>query len=232
VSRRLLSALAATALASAALAAPAGAHIQIRPTAVAPGDPVLFDIIVPGERDAHTTKIQLQIPKDVLPFSWQASPGWKRTTKLKADGSIDVVTWTGRLDEDGFARFSFLASTPEQEGEITWKALQFYDDGTEAAWIGAPDSENPAPVTRVSAATARENAGGESGGGGAEAEAGGTGAAASATPTAAASDTATVTTNDDGDSPVPLILGIVALAVALAALFLALRRPRRAAPLT
>ena len=124
---------------------------------------MLFQVLIPGERDAHTVKVSPQIPKDVLPFSWEASPGWERTTKLRPDGSIDVVTWTGKLEEDSFARFAFLASTPEEEGEIVWKALQYYDDDHESAWIGTPDSENPAPVTRVSKSVSPENAGGEGG---------------------------------------------------------------------
>jgi hypothetical protein len=40
--------LLASAAAFLALAAPAAAHIQVRPTLVAPGDPVLFEVIVPG----------------------------------------------------------------------------------------------------------------------------------------------------------------------------------------
>ncbi len=222
--RRPLIAFAAAALAAAVLAAPAAAHIQVRPTAVAPGDPVLFQVLVPGERDAHTVKVSLQIPEDVLPFSWEASPGWTRTTKLKPDGSIDVVTWTGKLEEDGFARFAFLASTPEEEGEIVWKALQYYDDDHESAWIGAPASENPAPVTRVSNSVPRENAGGESG----EAQ---TPAAATATasPQPAATAAASTPADTGGDSPIALLVAIAALALALAALLLALRSRRPAA---
>ena len=103
----------------------------------------------PGrESDAHTTEVALQIPKGVLPFSYEDQPGWRRTVENAADGSVGVVRWRGRLASDGFVRFAFLAGTPEQEGELVWKAVQRYDDGEEAAWIGAPDSDNPAPVTR------------------------------------------------------------------------------------
>ena len=131
------------------------------PAQAAPGDPVVFEVLVPGETDAHTTEVSLQIPEDVLPFSFEDVPGWRRTVENADDGSIAVVRWRGRLATDGFVRFGFLASTPEQEGELVWKAVQRYDDGEEAAWIGPPDSDNPAPVTRVSADAARVNAGGE-----------------------------------------------------------------------
>ena len=166
---------------------------------------------MPGERDAHTVEVTLQVPKDVLPFSFEDPPGWKRTNQEAPDGSTGTVTWRGELAEDGFARFSFLASTPEQEGEIVWKALQRYDDGHVARWIGAPDSENPAAVTRITASAARENAGGEG------AEAG----EAAATPQATAAAAAPAS---DDDSPLPLVLAIVAVVISAAALLMALRR--------
>jgi uncharacterized protein YcnI len=196
-----------------AWAAPAQAHVQVTPTEAAPGDPVLFELRVPGEREAHTTEVAVQIPKGVLPFSFEDQPGWKRTVEQADDGSIAVVRWRGRLASDGFVRFAFIATTPEQEGDLVWKAVQRYDDGEEAAWIGPPDSENPAPVTAVSAAAARQNAGGE----GAEAEEAG---AAPAAP-AAASD------NDD-DGTLGIVLGAAGLVLGAAALTVALRRRPRA----
>lgn len=202
-----------------AFAAPASAHIQVRPALVAPGDPVLFEVIVPGERDAHTVEVTLQVPKDVLPFSFEASPGWTRTNNEASDGSIKTITWKGDLAEDGFARFSFLASTPEQAGEIAWKAIQTYDDKSVVRWIGEPDSENPAAVTTVSESAPRQNAGGEGAENAKEAP------AAKATATASPARTST-SAEDDGDSPLPLILASIALVAALAALGLALRRPR------
>jgi uncharacterized protein YcnI len=209
---------AAAAAATLALAAPASAHIQVRPATVAPGDPVLFSLLVPGERDdARTTQITLQMPKGVLPFSWQDMPGWKRTVKLKHNQSIDTVTWTGKLATDGLAQFQFLASAPEKGDQIVWKALQRYSNGETVRWIGGPDSDNPAAVTKVTKSAARENAGGE----GAESAPG----TATATATAAAVQTtaAAASGDDDGDSPLPLILSIAALVLAAAALVKAFR---------
>ena len=148
-------------LAAAAAAAPAQAHVQVTPAEAAPGDPVQFELLVPGESDAHTTEVALQIPKGVLPFSFEDQPGWKRTIEPADDGSAGVVRWRGRLASDGFVRFAFLAATPEREGQLAWKAVQRYDDGEEAAWIGPPDSDNPAAVTTISASAPRQNAGGE-----------------------------------------------------------------------
>ena len=65
--RRTTIPLAAAAVAAAS-AAPAAAHVQVTPARAAPGDPVVFEVLVPGETDAHTTEVALQIPEDVLPF--------------------------------------------------------------------------------------------------------------------------------------------------------------------
>jgi uncharacterized protein YcnI len=212
--RRCSIGLAAVALCAAA-AAPAAAHVQVTPVEAAPGDPVTFELLVPGETDAHTTEVALQVPEGVLPFSYADVPGWRRTLERGPDGSVRVIRWRGRLATDGFARFAFLAATPEREGDLTWKAVQRYDDGEEAAWIGAPDSDNPAPVTRVSASAQRRNAGGE---GDEAAGAGGERAAAVATPAPADSSGASGT--------LAIVLGGAGLAFGAAALAVALRGRR------
>jgi uncharacterized protein YcnI len=198
----------------------AQAHVQVRPALAAPGDPVLFEVIVPNERDSHTVEVTLQVPKDVIPFSFAEPEGWTRENKQGADGSLETITWKGELAEDGFARFSFLASTPEQEGEIAWKAIQTYDDASVSRWIGAPDSDNPAAVTTISKDAPRENAGGESG----EAE-DGAAATPAASATAAAEDAEpAAATVEESNSTLPIILSVVALALAAGALILQLRR--------
>jgi uncharacterized protein YcnI len=217
--------IAAAVVLALALAGPASAHIQVRPALAAPGDPVMFQLVVPGERDdAQTVEVTLQMPDGVIPFAWEDTPGWTRTQKLKSDQSIETVTWKGKLAKDGFVTFSFLASTPDKEGDISWKALQTYSDGQTVRWIGAPDSDNPAAVTKIAKDAPRQNAGGE---GGEDASTG------SATPTAAATASAAPTTaaaattdppDDDSDSPLPLILSIVAVALAAVALVFSRRR--------
>ena len=152
---------AVTAVGILGIPAAAQAHIQMSPAVAAPGDSVLFRMLVPGELDQATTRVELQIPADVIPFSFGDTPGWKRETVLAADGAIERVVWTGRAAPDGFVEFSFLAATPEQPGEIQWRALQGYADGQVVRWIGPPDSEEPAAVTVIDADAPLQNAGGE-----------------------------------------------------------------------
>ena len=137
----------------------AQAHIQISPTVAAPLDSVKFTLLVPGESDANTTKVTLQMPADVLPFSFSDPPGWTRKNNEAANGSIETIEWTGELPADGFVEFSFIAGTPEQPGTILWKTLQEYSDGTIVRWIGDPGSDEPAAATEISADAPRAERG-------------------------------------------------------------------------
>jgi uncharacterized protein YcnI len=212
--RRVLLGLACSlTLATLALgAAPAAAHIQVRPNTAAPDDTVLWEVLVPNEREQSTTRVEVAIPPGVIPFSYAETPGWRRSLTLEPDDSVGSITWRGRLRSDGFARFAFLASTPPKDGEIAWKAIQTYDDGQKVRWIGPPDSETPAALTAVAARYPKQNAGGE-----------GEGETAAATP--AASESTAEDDGDESDSTARWLAG-AALAVAIAGLVLAVLRRR------
>jgi uncharacterized protein YcnI len=208
-------------VAAATFPAAAQAHIQVTPSTVAPGDAAKFTVLVPGERDSETVKVELQMPRGLLPFSYEDPAGWKRSLIKRSDGSVEVVRWTGRAPSDGFAEFSFLAGTPETPGELQFKALQTYADGTVVRWIGAPDSDSPAAVVNVDAGAAKQNAGGE--GEASERAA----PAAIATAAAPAATVATAPADDGGGSgTLAIVLGAAGLVLGATALIVALRRPR------
>lgn len=161
---RLALVLALAVAAGAAPAAPAAAHVQVRPAHAAPGDPVLWTVLVPSEHKAGTRQVELAVPKGVLAFSYEDAAGWSRRLRTSADGSVRAIVWRGRTRADGLATFRFLASTPERAGTVAWKAIQTYRDGARVRWIGSARSEHPASITTVSASAARENAGGGRGG--------------------------------------------------------------------
>jgi uncharacterized protein YcnI len=216
--RRRLLALVAGLVAAAALPADAAlAHIQVRPATAAPGDPVLWTVLVPAEEeDVGTSKVEVAVPAGVLPFSFEDVAGWKRKNNLNPDGSIKSITWTGKSAGDGLATFRFLASTPEKPGPISWKALQTYEDGKIVRWIGAPGSENPASVTVVSASAPRENAGGESPG-------------TASPPAGTAKPEVATASSDDGDSAdwLARALGIAAILIAAGVVLVLVTRTRR-----
>jgi uncharacterized protein YcnI len=210
-------------VATTVAAGSASAHVQVTPAVVAPGDPVEFTVLVPGERDTGTTKVDLKLPPGLIPFSFADVPGWKRRIVRAADGSAERIVWTGRAAPDGLLRFVFLAGTPEQPTTMEWKALQTYAGGYVARWIGAPDTDYPAAVTEVRVDAPRRNAGGEGATGSDGAAAPGSDAGDAEVRDAGATGTAgvdrpseTATTGGDADW-VARGLGIAALVVGLAA---------------
>lgn len=162
---RITAVLAATALALLLAASTAVAHVQVKPTEVAPDDSVKFEVLVPGETSAKTVEVELAVPKDVIPFSFGETPGWKRDLRENTDGSIRSIVWTGEAPSDGFVEFSFLASTPAQPTTLQWKSIQTYSDGNIVRWIGSPESEYPASRTVVTTSAEPQSAGGSHSGG-------------------------------------------------------------------
>ena len=163
--RVLIPVLLCLGLVFAAGTVPAAAHVQVLPTTAAPDDSVLFEVIVPNERDQATSEVELAVPPGVIPFGFEETPGWRRSLTFKPNGLYRSIVWRGKLPSEGFARFAFLASTPPREGEIAWKAIQTYEDGRKVRWIGPRDGESPAAFTTVSKSYARQNVGGEGEGG-------------------------------------------------------------------
>jgi uncharacterized protein len=165
--------LASSALAAALLIAPAAAeaHVTVQPTQAPAGGFTRLDVRVPDERDdASTTKVDVKFPPGFAEASYQPVPGWNvKVTKAKLakpiqtdDGplteGVSRITWTARTTADGippgaFQDFGLSVQVPGKAGDtLTFKALQTYSNGTVVRWIGAKDSDAPAPTVRVVAA--------------------------------------------------------------------------------
>jgi uncharacterized protein len=160
--------LALTTIASLAFAGPASAHVTVQPNEAPAGGFVVEDVRVPNEtEDADTTKVELQLPDGFLEVSYQPVPGWraKVTTKRLAkpvktdEGTVSEqvsrVVWTGgKIAPGQFQDFPLSVQVPDKAGDtLTFKAIQTYDNGDVVRWIGAPDSEDPAPQVKVTAAS-------------------------------------------------------------------------------
>ena len=63
------------------------------------------------------------------------------------------ITWTVTIEPGANREFSFTAKNPAEGTEISWKAHQRYADGTSSEWVGAAGTRQPAPVTKLTAAT-------------------------------------------------------------------------------
>lgn len=153
-----------------ALVAPAAAsaHVTLQPQEAPAGDFVVLDVRVPNERDdSATTKVDVQFPPGFIFASYQPVPGWsvkvtmkKLTSPISSHGEtiteqVGQMTWTASGDKAGiepgqFQDFPVSVQIPDEPGDsLTFKALQTYDDGEVVRWIGAPDSEKPAPQVAV-----------------------------------------------------------------------------------
>jgi uncharacterized protein YcnI len=224
----LRTALFAGAVLALAMPAAAQAHVTLQPNTAAAGAFTRLDVRVPNERDdASTNKVELQLPDRFAAASYEPVPGWTvKVTKAKLatpiqtdDGEITEgvkqITWTADADKDAippgaFQDFGLSVQIPGKAGDkVTFKALQTYTAGEVVRWIGAEDSDNPAPIVTVTAA----NEG-------------------TATPTPAATRTspAAATSDDDGGNGlavVALIVGALGLLVGAAGLLAARRASGR-----
>jgi periplasmic copper chaperone A len=221
--RTILLAAAALLLAPAA----AQAHVLVVPDSAPQGAEMRLDIRVPNERDdATTTKLDVQLPPGFAGALVQPVPGWNaKITHVKLnppvqsdDGPITEgvgrITWTAgteanRIPIGGFQDFGLEVLVPGRTGStLTFKALQTYSNGTVVRWIGAKDSDTPAPTVTVTAPASQTSA---------------TRTAAPTTTPAAASSSAG---SSNGLAVTALILGALGLITGIVAL-LASRRSTR-----
>ena len=229
ISKRALIAVLVAAI--LALPAAAAAHVTLQPETAPAGGFARFDVRVPNERDdATTAKVEVQMPDGFVFASYEPVAGWKaqvKTEKLDQpietdDGPVDeqvnTITWTATdpaaaIQPGQFRDFGISVGLPDQYAAgdaLTFPAIQTYDDGEVVRWIGAPDSDEPAPEVTLTAA---------------EEEHGHAAAEEEPTATAGADD------SDDDASGAPTWLAILALVVGAAGLVaggLALRERRTA----
>jgi uncharacterized protein YcnI len=185
---------------------------------------VLLDVRVPNEREnASTVKVHLRLPPGFIEASYQPVTGWtvkeirkklaKPTTNDEGETITDQVSdliWTGdgkqgKIAPGQFMDFPLSVQIPDKPGtSLTFKALQTYRNGEVVRWIGAPDSDTPAPQVAVTAS--------------------------SETPASSATTTA-ISNEDASRANLALGFGIAGLIAGLAALLLVLvRRTRPATP--
>ena len=138
---------------------------------------------------------------------------------------VDTITWTADSEDDAippgrFQDFGLSVQIPGKAGDkLTFKALQTYTGGEVVRWIGAEDSDNPAPIVTVDAAAAADH-------GAAHADEAGHGPAARQSATAGDADRGRLERN--GLAIVALIVGALGLIAGMAGL-LAARRAKAAA---
>jgi uncharacterized protein YcnI len=205
--------------------------VTVQPGSVPQGGYTAVAFRVPDESDtASTVKLEVSLPMDhpMASVRIQPLPGWtavleksKLDKPLSSHGkditeAVSKITWTAdagtKIAPGQFQEFRVsLGAMPTDTDKLTFKALQTYTGGEVVRWIGAEDSDNPAPVVSVNDGAA------------AAATPAPTQAAATATPAAAES-------SDDGGNGlaiVALIVGALGLVLGGAGLLAARRANAR-----
>jgi uncharacterized protein YcnI len=237
------------ALAAAAVPAAASAHVSLHPNEVPTGAFATLDLRVPNESDnANTVKIAVQVPPGFTDVSPEFMPGWTpkvRTVKLAKPVSSDdgpitegvrEIVWEGKgpdgkIPPGQFLNFPISTEIPGKAGTtITFKVLQYYDDGEVVRWIGPPSSDEPAPDFDVTAAGgALQDVAGSEADAPATGEAtagaeGGEAAAEGASAPSAATETSSSGSSDKGLAIAALVVAVIALLVAAGGVLGARRR--------
>jgi periplasmic copper chaperone A len=193
---KLRDALFTAAAATLILAPAATAHVTMNPDKAQADGFARFALRVPTEESVPTVKVSIQLPAGLDEVSFQTKPGWQRTKSGR------IVTWSGgQIGVGEFDEFGVSIHLPNTPGKVlVFPATQTYANGKVMHWIGALNSEEPAP--HVTPEAAQSNT----------------------TPTTAAARSDTVDEHDE------LAIGLASagIAVALIAVGLALIRRRRA----
>ncbi|MBM2623028.1 YcnI family protein [Actinoplanes sp. LDG1-06] len=224
-----------------ALASPALAHVTVNPDTATAGGYSKVTFRVPNESDStSTTKVEINLPADkpVASVSIKPLTGWDVATTiskldkpLEAHGAqiteaVSKITWTAKSGSDikphQFQEFDVSLGPLPAEGDMVFKALQTYSDGTVVRWIDEPSTdgtepESPAPVLKLVAGAA---------------EGSDTAAAAPTAEAAAPATESESSSGTDGYGIAGLVAGVLALIVAMLAYARSARRPEPAAATT
>src|SRR5262250_1554099 len=131
------------------LAQVAWAHIRIAPTESTVGAREKYTMRVPNEKQVGSSKIEGEFPAGLQVYDFEFKPGWKIDFKKDEKGAIVGATWTGKIQPYEFVEFGMLAINPKQGSNLTWKFIQYYDDGTKEEFVGPVGSRLPSPVVSL-----------------------------------------------------------------------------------
>jgi uncharacterized protein YcnI len=136
------------ALAATMIGGIATAHVTVWPRQSQPGAYEKYVVRVPTEGKVATTSVELQVPDGVSIVAIGAPGNFTYDVKRSGERIVSIV-WTQQIKAGEFAEFAFMARNPKAAGEIAWKAVQHFSDGTSTEWTGPPGDKHPGPVTKI-----------------------------------------------------------------------------------
>lgn len=131
----------------------ASAHVTVQPKESSTGTNEKYTMRVPTEKFVPTVRIEIEFPDALNVSSFESKPEWKLEEK-KVSGKLIGAILTGSIPPGESSQFNFTARNPGDEGKLSFKVIQIYQDGTKSEWTGAEGSRTPAPVVSVKKAPA------------------------------------------------------------------------------
>jgi len=125
------------------------AHIRIYPTESTHGAREKYTMRVPNEKQVATIRVEGEFPPEVNVYDFEFKPGWKIDFKKDDKGKIIGATWNGKIAPYEFVEFGMLGLNPKEGKSLTWKFVQFYDDGSKEEFTGPVGSRLPSPVVTL-----------------------------------------------------------------------------------
>jgi len=125
------------------------AHIRIAPTESNFGAREKYTMRVPNEKQVNCIRVEGEFPPGLQIYDFEFKPGWKIDLKKDDKGKVIGATWTGKMVPYEFEEFGMLGINPKEGGDLVWKFVQYYDDGSKEEFTGPVGSRLPSPVTAL-----------------------------------------------------------------------------------
>ena len=179
------------------------AHVEPSPEKVPANSTSKITLSVEGEESVPAIQLSVQMPTGVTQVVAHPTKGWNESVEGR------IVTWKGgKIPHGADGKFAFSAHMPNTPGKVVvFPSLVVYQDGKVVHWIGAENSDTPAPRVTLTAAAGQ----------------------ATPPPPPAAAQTTTSTEGDSGSSHTALwVLIVAAIGAAVAAILFVRFRKRGA----
>ena len=125
----------------------AAAHVAVVPGESEAGGWERYSILVPTEKASPTVRVSVKLPTGMDVIAVESKPGWQGKYSPFPIGAATVEWQGGRIPENEFVSFEFLAWNPPAARVVSWEATQWYEDGTSDRWGAAGDAEHASKTT-------------------------------------------------------------------------------------
>jgi uncharacterized protein YcnI len=123
------------------------AHVAVVPDESEAGGWERYSILVPTEKASPTVRVSVKLPAGMEVIAVESKPGWQGSHNPFPIGAASVEWKGGKIPENEFVSFEFLAWNPPAARVVQWEATQWYEDGSSDRWGGAGDADHASKTT-------------------------------------------------------------------------------------